>query len=129
MATLCSSSYRASAILLMLRHMESKLNVTATNNQLATDMKQAIWSNLNARYADPVVSGTLQVASFLDPRFKDSMQNKESAIEKITEQCLTHYGSVHGGSGDPPVESEEATAENSEAPYKKKANNHLHLLH
>ena len=106
----------ASAILPVLRHVESKLNVTATDNQLATDMKQAIWSDLNARYADPVVSGTLQVASFLDPRFKDSMQNKESAIEIITEECLTYYGSVHGDSSDPPVESDEATAENAEAP-------------
>ena len=67
-----------------------------------------------------MVSGTLQVASFLDPRFKDSMQNKESAIEKITEECFTHYGSVHGDSSDPPVESEEATAENAEAPPPKR---------
>ena len=29
----------ASAILPVLRHVESKLNVTATDNQLATDMK------------------------------------------------------------------------------------------
>ena len=68
--------------------MESKLNVTTTDNQLATDMKQAIWSDLNARYADPVVS--------------------------------TYYGSVHGGSSDPPVESDEATAENAEAPPPKR---------
>ena len=91
-----------------------QVKLTATDNQLVTDMKQAIWSDLKAWYADPVVSNTLQVASFLDPRFKDSMQSKESAIEKITEECLTHYGSVQ--TGDPPVESEEATAETTEAP-------------
>ena len=63
----------ASVFLPVLRHVESKLNISATDNQLATDMKEAIWSALNSGYADPVVSGTPQVASFLDPRFKDSM--------------------------------------------------------
>jgi len=71
----------ASAILLVLRHVESKLNVRATYNQLATDKKQTISSDLNASYADPALSGTLWVASILDPRFKDSIQNKVSAIE------------------------------------------------
>ena len=36
------------------------------------------------------------------------------------EECLTHYGSAHGDSSDFPVESEEATAENAEAPPPKR---------
>ena len=84
-----------SAILLVMRHVESKLNVTATDNQLVTGMKQAIWSDLKAQYADLLVSNTLQVASFLDPRFKDSMQSREIASEKVKEECLNHYRFVY----------------------------------
>lgn len=46
----------ASAILPVLRH---ELNLRASDNQLVTDMKQAIWSNLKAQCADPVVSSGL----------------------------------------------------------------------
>ena len=85
-----------SAILLVMRHVESKLNVTATDNQPVTGMKQVIWSDLKARYADPLVSNTLQVASFVDPRFKDSMQSRDIASEKVKESCLNHYSLYMG---------------------------------
>ena len=103
-----------SAILPILKHVETKLALAAGDNQLVTDMKQAMWSDLKARYADPMVSETLNVASLLDPRFKDSMQSNNGAIEKITEECLTYHGSLHGDSGDPPVRSEEASTESTE---------------
>ena len=92
-----------SAILPVMRHVESKLSLATSDNQLVIDMKQTIWSDLQARYSDPVVSDTLEIVSFLDPRFKDSLQSKEKAIEKVTEECLHDYGSVQEGSVDLPV--------------------------
>ena len=38
----------------------------------------------------------LEVASFLDPRFKDQyLQNKDDIITKIILECTENYGSIH----------------------------------
>ena len=59
-------------------------------------MKQTIWNDLEARYSDAKVSEILEVASFLDPRFKDQyLQNKDDIITKIILECTEDYGSIH----------------------------------
>ena len=55
----------ASAVLPVMKHVESKLSVASTDSQLANEMKQTIWNDLEARYSDTEVSEMLEVASFL----------------------------------------------------------------
>ena len=88
----------ASAIMPVMKHVETKLSPAASDNQLMTDMKKAIWNNLEARYADPEVSDILHVASYLDPRFKDdtckaklqkSLQNARQTMDLFMKTPLT----------------------------------------
>ena len=86
----------ASAVLPVMKHAESKLSAASTDSQLASEMKQTIWNDLEARYSDAKVSEILEVASFLDPRFKDQyLQNKDDIITKIILECTENYGSIH----------------------------------
>ena len=73
----------ASAVLPVMKHAESKLSAASTDSQLASEMKQTIWNDLGARYSDAKVSEILEVASFLDPRFKDQyLKNKDDISQK-----------------------------------------------
>ena len=79
-----------------MKHAESKLSAASTDSQLASEMKQTIWNDLEARYSDAKVSEIFEVASFLDPRFKDQyLQNKDDIITKIILECTENYGSIH----------------------------------
>ena len=95
-ALACEKQVTASAIFPVLKHVKSILTPIETENRLAKEMKQLMWSDLENRYTDFEVSVALSIASFLDPRFKDNhLQNKEEIIELITEQCMENYSSVH----------------------------------
>ena len=85
----------ASAVFPVMKHVKSKLSPADSDNQLATKMKQAMWNDLESRYTNPGVCEILDIASFLDPRFKDQhLQNKENTIMKITLECTENYGSI-----------------------------------
>ena len=55
----------ASAVLPVMKHEESKLSAASTDSQLANEMKQTIWNDLEARYSDGDVSEMLEVLHFL----------------------------------------------------------------
>ena len=71
-ALACEKQITASAIYPVLKHMKKALQIDETKDTtLTTQIKQAIWKDLEKRYTDPDVVQILNLATFLDPRFKD----------------------------------------------------------
>ena len=87
----------ASAVIPVLKHIQKKLAVDDVNDTtLAMEVKQTIWSDLEHRYMETEASEVLNLASFLDPRFKDQyLDGREEIIQQITDQCLQYYSTVN----------------------------------
>ena len=58
-----------SALLCILKHINSKLSPDVKDSRLAEDIKETILQDLNDRYSSPEVLELLDICSFLDPRF------------------------------------------------------------
>ena len=61
----------ASAVNPVLKHIQKKLTEIESDTSLAKELKEVISSDLKRRYSDPEVCEILDLASFLDPRFKE----------------------------------------------------------
>ena len=86
----------ASAVLPVLVLVNSKMDQSATDTALAKEIKQKIWADLSSRYGNREVSDMLNIATFLDPRFKDKhVENREDAVSLVTILCIDNYNSVH----------------------------------
>ena len=71
-ALACEKQITASAVYPVLKHVKRNLTVDETKDTtLAIQVKNTIWADLESRYTDPAVVEVLDLASFLDPRFKD----------------------------------------------------------
>ena len=83
----------ASAVIPVLKHIKRKLAVDNANDTiLATEVEEIIWSDLESRYMQTEASEILNLASFLDPRFKEQhLHDREDIIQQITDQCLQYY--------------------------------------
>ncbi len=80
----------ASSICCILAHLTTKLGVKEGDCSIAIKMKETMLSDLNKRYSLPEVSGTLELCSFLDPRFKTQyLEDKEIILSQVKEECFT----------------------------------------
>ena len=71
-ALACEKQITASAVYPVLKHVKRNLTVDETKDTtLAIQVKNTIWADLESRYTDPAFVEVLDLASFLDPRFKD----------------------------------------------------------
>ena len=78
----------ASAVISVLKHIQKENDVNDTT--LAMEVKQTIWSDLEHRYMETEAPEVLNLASFLDPRFKEQyLDGREEIIQQITDQCYS----------------------------------------
>ena len=95
----------ASAVNPVLKHIQKKLAEIDTS--LAKELKEVISSDLKRRYSDPEVCEILDLASFLDPRFKEQhLSDIEETKQQIIDQCLQYYQTVNvNEASDSPTDS------------------------
>ena len=79
-----------SAVLPLLKHITSKILVEKDDDtNLTKEIKQRIKADLELRYADQDLIHLLEIASFLDPRFKlEYVEGEESLLKEIEERML-----------------------------------------
>ena len=86
----------ASAVNPVLKHIQKKLTEIESDTSLAKELKEVISSDLKRRYSDPEVCEILDLASFLDPRFKEQhLSDIEGTKQQIIDQCLQYYQTVN----------------------------------
>ena len=79
----------ASAVAPLLKHVKSKCAPSEEASKLAEEIRTTIREDLEARYSSSIMSETLSIASFLDPRFKDQyLQDRENTLLLIKQECL-----------------------------------------
>ena len=86
----------ASVVNPVLKHIQKKLAEIESDTSLVKEVKEVISSDLKRRLSDPEVCEILDLASFLDPRFKEQhLSDKEGTKQQIIDQCLQYYQTVH----------------------------------
>ena len=80
-----------SALLPVMKHINTNLLCASpSDNILVKEIKTVIKCDLQARYQSPKVALLLELASYLDPRFRDRyLQNREDTLSIIKEECLS----------------------------------------
>ena len=78
-----------SAVVPLLKHVNAKCTPTTESSTLTKEIQTTIWNDIGPRYKSPVVVNTLNIASFLDPRFKDHhLQDKKGILLSVKGECL-----------------------------------------
>ena len=84
-----------SAIRPILKHIQTILTEANTDSRLAVQMKNAISADLQRRNNSTQLCQLIDIASFLDPRFRDQyVEEREMVVEAIKEECLPLVPSI-----------------------------------
>lgn len=117
-----------SAVKPMLKVLnDSVLAAESSDTQLTKDIKRRVITYLNEKFSKQETDELLNVATFLDPRFKtdyiDEDDEKELVIERITEEATAmirkQRSQASGGEGSAATVTVTPTSDSNEPPAKK----------
>ena len=90
------------------------------NSELTKEIKERVKVDLEIRYSNPELSQLLELASFLDRRFKlGYVSDRESTLKEVKEQMCGASYDVTDGEGGPSSASGDDRSSASEPPRKK----------
>ena len=79
-----------SAVIPLLSHIYSTMEHEVDDTEITDEIKERIMEDLKTRYMDPDMRQLLELASFLDPRFKLAhVTDKDGILKEIEKQMMT----------------------------------------